>query len=323
MIRLFLLINGMNYAYPIANQKFTVRRASCLHILIGLKVAHAHCMLPHLNIELDTLRAYARGVAGGLLFGTPLLFTMEMWWLGFALSPERLLIALGGNFLVLLILEHYSGFRGDSTFLDEVEDAVVALGLGLVVSVIILGMINLLRADMSLSELIGKAVMQTIAVSIGISVAVSQLGQQDEPENEPEEERKDRAGFWGNQGIALAGAIFFGLNVAATEEPVMMGYQMREWQTLVLLILSLLLVFGITYALDFRGESELKEGSHWYNAFLRDSVTTCATALLCAAGLLLLFGRINSDIALLSAIQMTVALGFATCLGAAAARLLI
>lgn len=274
-------------------------------------------------MEKETVRAYARGIAGGLLFGTPLLFTMEMWWLGFSLSPDRLLIALSANFMVLLILERYSGFRGDESFMEQVQDAVVAQGLGLFVSVLMLGLLNLLQPQMSFSEIVGKAIMQTIAVSIGISVAMSQLGQNNDEESKNQERRKDEAGFWGNQAIAFAGAVFFGLNVAATEEPVMMGLQMEEWQSLVLLSLTVVLVFAITFALDFRGEFSIREGSHWHHAFLRDSVATSATALICAGGLLLLFSRIDAGTSLTSAVQMTVALGFATGLGAAFARLLI
>lgn len=279
-------------------------------------------MFNFLANERETLRAYARGIAGGLIFGTPLLFTMEMWWLGFSLSPERLLVALVGNFFILLILERYSGFRGDGSFLEEVQDAIVALGLGLGVSVVILGILNLLRAEMSHSELVGKVIMQTIAVSIGISVAMSQLGQRDDGQ-ENQERRKDHAGFWGNQAIALAGAVFFGLNVAATEEPMMMGLQMGQGQTLMLLLLALGLVFAITYSLDFRGGASVDEGGSLFRAFRSDSVATCATALITAASLLVLFGRINADTGLTASIQMTVTLGFATALGAAAARLLI
>ncbi|MDQ3135846.1 MAG: TIGR02587 family membrane protein, partial [Acidobacteriota bacterium] len=29
-----------------------------------------------------SLQEYARGVAGGLLFSLPLLYTMEVWWMG-------------------------------------------------------------------------------------------------------------------------------------------------------------------------------------------------------------------------------------------------
>lgn len=30
-----------------------------------------------------SLQEYARGIAGGLIFSLPLLYTMEVWWAGF------------------------------------------------------------------------------------------------------------------------------------------------------------------------------------------------------------------------------------------------
>lgn len=280
-------------------------------------------MFNNLTIKKDTVRSYARGIAGGLLFGMPLIFTMEMWWLGLALAPEQLILALIANFGILLILEHYSGFREDSTFIDEVQDAVVAQGLGMIVSVLMLWLINILRPDMSLFELVGKVVMQTIAISIGISLSMSLLGDKEEDDDKKKQRRIDHAGFWGNQAIALAGAIFLALNVAATEEPTMIGLQMQPWQSLSLLVLSVLLVFAITYALEFGGGIKHNRKRHWGHVLLSDSVATWATAFLCAAGILLLFGRIDMNTSLMASVQIVVCLTFATSLGAAAARILI
>jgi len=270
--------------------------------------------------EKDSLKAYARGLAGGVLFGTPLLFTMEMWWLGFSLPPEMLLATLAANFSVLLILERFSGFRKDTTFLEEVQDAIVSLGLGMFVSIIILGLINVLRPGISLYEFVGKVLMETVAISIGISVAMSMLG-----ENDQDDGHKDRAqvSFWGNQAEAVAGAVFFALNIAATEEPMMIGLQMLTVQTLILLILTVLAVFAITYSLEFRGGIAHRKEVRWWHVLFNDSFSTCFTAIAIAAGALFLFGRINTDTGLLSALQMTVALGFPTAIGAAFARLLI
>jgi hypothetical protein len=37
-----------------------------------------------------SLQEYARGIAGGLLFSLPLIYTMEVWWAGFTSHPMRL-----------------------------------------------------------------------------------------------------------------------------------------------------------------------------------------------------------------------------------------
>lgn len=60
----------------------------------------------------DANRDYARGVAralaGAVLFGLPLLMTMEMWSLGMNVEPERLALFLLANFLLLVILSRFS-----------------------------------------------------------------------------------------------------------------------------------------------------------------------------------------------------------------------
>ena len=52
-------------------------------------------------------RAYAVGLArafgGAIIFGIPLLMTMEMWFLGFYLDRGRLLLFLVLNFFMLVI----------------------------------------------------------------------------------------------------------------------------------------------------------------------------------------------------------------------------
>ena len=37
----------------------------------------------------NSLREYARGLAGGLMFSLPLLYTMEVWWRRFVIEPMR------------------------------------------------------------------------------------------------------------------------------------------------------------------------------------------------------------------------------------------
>lgn len=264
-------------------------------------------------------RAYARGVAGGLLVAMPLLMTMEMWWSGFDMPPPRMLLFVLFNFGVLLILERYSGFREDETFFDELEDAVVALGIGLVVSAVALFALNLLRPGMSFHELAGKIIIESIPVAIGASVARSQLGEQ----TSAAREQKRNIGFWGLLLIALAGAMFFGFNIAPTVEPMLLGLVIEWWHAILIVLLSLGQTYAIVYAVNFRGGKELNESRRWWEALLQNSTAIYAVALSTAAYLLWTFGRIGLDSGLTAAIHMTVVLGFVTSLGAAAAILIL
>ena len=50
---------------------------------------------PHHRTVRQSVDEYGRGVAGGVLFSLPQLYTMEMWWAGFSASPEMLLVCGG------------------------------------------------------------------------------------------------------------------------------------------------------------------------------------------------------------------------------------
>ena len=51
------------------------------------------------------------GASGGFLFGIPLLYTMEVWFIGSYVLPTILLGILGITFLLILLLNRIEGFR--------------------------------------------------------------------------------------------------------------------------------------------------------------------------------------------------------------------
>src|SRR5215207_4903510 len=84
----------------------------------------------------QSLREYGRGVAGGLLFSLPLLYTMEVWWAGFTSHPFRLAAYVAATFALLLGYNYFAGLRRDSCFSEVVIDSVEELGLGILVALL-------------------------------------------------------------------------------------------------------------------------------------------------------------------------------------------
>lgn len=257
---------------------------------------------------------------GALLVSMPLLATMEMWWLGFTIPPFRLLLFLVANFALLIVLEYYSGFqKGHVRLWEEVQDAVDAYGIGLLVAVIVLFLFGVIGPGMSLREVAGKVILEAIPLSIGASIAMSIFGDQDGHR----ERRKRRAGFWGSQLIGLAGAAYFGFNVAPTEEPVMIGLGLSWWHAVLLVLFGLLLTHAIVYSVGFAGGHALPGGRSWWGSLLRAGVVSYTGALLVTVCLLWLFGRIDVVTGLTPSVHMIVTLGFINALGSAAAKLII
>ena len=80
--------------------------------------------------------ALARAFGGAIFFSTPLLMTMEMWWLGFYMDRLRLALLLLMMVPLLIALDHYAGFKDQATtWGEDVIDGTIAYGVGIVSSV--------------------------------------------------------------------------------------------------------------------------------------------------------------------------------------------
>src|SRR5215210_2194471 len=123
-----------------------------------------------------SLQEYARGIAGGLLFSLPLLYTMEMWWAGFNLHPLRLLLYVIATYILLIGYNYFGGLRHDTGWADVLIDSVEELGLGLLISAAMLLTLGRVTFYMPVSEFIGKIVIEAMTVAIGVSVGTAQLG---------------------------------------------------------------------------------------------------------------------------------------------------
>ena len=285
-----------------------------------------------------SLREYGRGVAGGLIFSLPLLYTMEVWWSGFMAHPLHLLASVAVTFLLLLGYNRYAGLRRDASMLEVVIDSVEELGLGVVLSALILWLLGRVTLDMPPNEIIGQIVIEAMTVAIGVSVGTAQLGGSDSDEDadggmgdgaaesgRTGDDAEDPAGsaphLRGQLTLALCGAVLFAANVAPTEEIIMLAAEISWLRTLGLALLSLTFGAMILYFSEFRG-------SHQYVRFDRHhdvlvgTIITYAVALVASASMLLFFGRFEGQ-ALAMCITQTVVLGVAAMLGASAGRLLL
>jgi len=267
----------------------------------------------------ETASAYARGLVGALIVGMPTLMTMEMWWGGFTIARWRLLLLHVVNFGVLLALQHYSGLHPRKTPMGQLRASLVALGIGIIVGGAILLLIGVLRHDTVFSEAVGKIALQAVSVSIGASIGSSHF----DSHSDEIEQRREHATLLPSVGMGVAGALVFGFNAAVTEEPMVIGEQLTWMHAIGIVLVSLVLVFAISYAV---GKQRLKAeplSRPWFGFYVRESVATYAAALLIAAYILWTFGRIDAETALAPAVHMTIALGLVTTLGATAGELLI
>ncbi|KQW28836.1 hypothetical protein ASE36_10105 [Rhizobium sp. Root274] len=272
------------------------------------------------------LRGIARGFAGALLFSIPMLMTMEMWFLGFYMSRERLLLLLILNMPLLLVLSHRIGFEHTTTWTQSARDAVVAYGMGIIASAAILVLLGVITIDMPPDQWIGMVAVQAVPASIGAMLGRSQLSMSDDDDEDgdTEDEREEKPGT--SYAIELfmmaVGALFLSLNLAPTEEMILLAYKMTPWHALALAVISILLMHGFVYALAFRGSHSLQEDEPRWHAFIRFTLPGYVVALAVSLYALWTFERLDG-MAAVEALLVVIVLAFPAAVGAAAARLIL
>lgn len=266
----------------------------------------------------------ARAFAGAIIFGLPLLMTMEMWLLGIATHPARLLLFLIVNFVVLIGLSRFGGFERTMTVFEDVLDALAASGVGVLASAAVLALFGLLRPDMPLNQIVGMVAIQSIPASFGAMLARKQLSAGDgSEEGEDDEEHAARtAGHGGQLFLMMAGALFLAFNAAPTEEMILIGFKMTPWHSLALILASLLLLHALVFAVGFAGQEQRHDGYGIHRAFFAYTIPGYGIALLVSFYVLWTFGRADGGELSVIAGAMVV-LGFPAAVGAAIARLVV
>jgi putative integral membrane protein (TIGR02587 family) len=260
----------------------------------------------------------ARAFAGAVIFGLPLLMTMEMWWLGFHMEPARLALLLAVFCPFLVALSWHSGFEPTFSWRDDVLDAMVAYAVGVVASVFILAAIGVLEAGMPWREIVGKVTLQAIPASIGALLSQTQLGERDAPKAT----RGGVQGYASELFVMAVGALFLAFNLAPTDEMLVIGLQVSAWQAALLMALSLAAMHAFVYGVAFRGTHQEPRHLSGWSIFLRFTVTGYALALLLSACILWSFGRFDG-LSLLHVVKSVAVLAFPAAIGAAAARLIL
>ena len=269
----------------------------------------------------DSLREYARGIVGGLMFSLPLLYTMEVWWSGFTLGSDRILLLLAFTMLILLGYNTYAGVRSDETWVGVVIDSIEELGLGLLVSAFFLFLLGRIQPSDSVREVMGKIVVEALLIAIGISIGTSQMSGDDDDSDQQEERGTRPRDILGVINLSACGAVILATNIAITDEIVVIGLESNSWQLLGMVVVSLALGALIMVFSDLLEDQSDKRHPNWLR-FLFGSSVSYSVAFLCSAIILYLFGRFDG-MAAQPCLAMTVVLTVAASMGAAAGKILI
>lgn len=286
--------------------------------------------------ELDDL---AGAFSGAFLFATPLLFTMEMWWIGTYTELWRLLIFLGLALAINTMLAYMTGFKEESTLFAAIMQAIEAVAVGAVAATLVLLTLNRIALDDPLDSILGKIVLQAIPLSIGASVANALLGRGGGGSGGSQSSEGGQGGSRKASGLqailfklgaSIGGGILIGFSIAPTEEVPMLANELDYFHQLALIVLTLAITYVIIFKSGFSVQSgnggEGGSGSEENVSFLNpitEIMLSYILALLIALIALFLFDQIKIGDSFADILSKTLVLGTPTAIGSAAGRVLI
>jgi putative integral membrane protein (TIGR02587 family) len=255
-----------------------------------------------------------RGVAGGAILGVPLLYTQETWLHGRSVSPVVIMAGVIVAFGVNVALSYFVGFRPGRTH-RPTEDAMVGMGLSVLLSALLLVLLDRVGRETSLENALGVTALTSIPVSIGFSVGVSLA-----PRGGGEKAEQIQGGG-GDLLVAAAGALVFALNIAPTAEPILLAAELDGVRLGLLVVASLVLPYLMVFYAEFGGREQRLASDGATQGPLTETLLAYAVAFVVSAGMLAMFGRVDALNG--AALARVVTLAFPASIGAALGRLLI
>lgn len=263
--------------------------------------------------------------SGGLLFGIPMLMTMEVWWTGTHTTALQAAGVLVVTSIPVFLLNRTEGFRStrDIRLRDALMDTVEAVALGLVLVTVVLYLLREINADTPTRVALGKAVYEAFPFCLGISVANHFLRgdrtEGDEDEASEASADDDMSATAKDLGATVIGSVFVALNIAPTDEVPMIAAALDPLGILALMAASLVISYGIVFGAGFSRQDQRHQHTGLLQSPLSETVSSYLVALACAALMLVMYQRLGGPWTL--TLDKIVVLGLPAAIGGAAGRL--
>jgi putative integral membrane protein (TIGR02587 family) len=264
-----------------------------------------------------------RAASGGMLIGLPLLYTMEVWWIGSSTDPERMLGVLALTFVVVFVLNRTSGFRSsqDVRLVDALADTVEALAIAVVCVAALLVLLREITPDTPMREMLGKIAYESTPFGIGIGLARHFLRRGRTEADDGESSRVNAT--LADVGATMIGSVFVAFNIAPTDEVPMLSAAMPPGWLLGVVVASLGISYCIVFEAGFSNEEQRRGDSGLFQRPVTETVFCYLLSLVSSALMLWYFQRVDSEMPWQTILSYTVVLGLPAAVGGAAGRLAV
>jgi putative integral membrane protein (TIGR02587 family) len=289
------------------------------------------------NLRSNQLDDIIRGASGGFLFGIPLLYTMEVWWIGSQISPPLMLAILATTLIVVFLLNRTEGFRKNKSkrLGDTLIDSVETMAIGLVSATFILVLLGEIQIDTPLNESLGKLILEGVPFSLGVALAGAFLsgnrwsfsddqddGEKKDNQQKPEKKTELNATL-ADIGATLIGATIIAFNIAPTDEVPMLNAAASPPYLLAIIATSLIISYGIVFEAGFTTQKQRRQQQGIFQRPISETVFSYLVSLLASAFMLFFFHRLTLNDPWTLWLNYTLILGLPATIGGAAGRLAI
>ncbi|MDZ8104053.1 MAG: TIGR02587 family membrane protein [Nostoc sp. DedQUE12a] len=289
----------------------------------------------HKNVWRSEINDIIRGACGGFLFGIPLLYTMEVWWIGSLAKPQLMMMAIALMLIVVFLLNQTEGFRkrrytwqAQQAAMDTVE----AIAIGITCSTFVLLLLRELTLETSLRESLGKIIFESVPFTLGVALANQFLGDtrnDDDKETPPPRYDADKKNE--NQidatladiGATIIGAIVIAFNIAPTDEITMLAAAASPLWELAIIAASLLISYGIVFQAGFSDQRKRRQQKGIFQRPSSETIMSYLVSLLASALMLWFFQKLTFSDPWTMWLDQTLMLGLPATIGGAAGRLAI
>ncbi|MBE9118734.1 TIGR02587 family membrane protein [Lusitaniella coriacea LEGE 07157] len=270
------------------------------------------------------------GASGGFLFGIPMLYTMEVWFIGSHVRPPVLLDILIVTYTVVFLLNRVEGFRnsGRDGVLDAAAESVEALAIGLVCAAIMLVILQQITLETSLDEGIGKIVFEGVPFALGVALSRSILSGDRWSSGNPSASNKNKQpNLWKDtltdMSATSIGAIIIAFNIAPTDEVLLLAAAASPLWLLAIIVVSLLVSYGIVFASGFTSQQKRQQQQGLFQGPLSETIFSYLISILASALMLWFFQQLSWNDPWDLWLRYTVILGLPATIGGAAGRLAV
>jgi putative integral membrane protein (TIGR02587 family) len=280
------------------------------------------------------LKEIISGASGGFLFGIPLLYTMEVWFIGSYVQPPILLTVLGVTSVVILSLNRIEGFRPQEseTIADAIAETIETLAIGITCATVMLIILRRIDFQTSLIETLGTIIFEAVPFSFGVAFSRSLLTGNSAVNLDERNPRKSPINsknklVWRDTladcAASFIGAVFIAFSIAPTDEVVLLAASTSPFWLLMLIVASLVVSYCIVFAAEFTNFSQRRKQQGLFQTPQAETVISYLIALIASASILWFFQQLSLEDPWFIWLRYTVILSFPASIGGAAGRLAV